>query len=146
MFIKGAPAFSCVNFPGKMTSDGLAVAIYKPYRTSSIIMLLVCLRKIPSDVDPVASYKTPASCYSSQICCSKSWVRKTAWWFHQMETFTALLAICVGNSPVPGESPRTKAGDAELWCFLWPASEYAIEKTIVRLVIWDAIAPIMTPL
>ena len=52
-----------------------------------------------------------------------------AWWRHQMETFFALLAICVENSPVPGEFtgprwiPRTKASDAEFWCFLWPASE-----------------------
>ena len=28
-----------------------------------------------------------------------------AWWRHQMETFSALLAICVGNSPVTGEFP-----------------------------------------
>ena len=27
------------------------------------------------------------------------------WWCHQMETFSALLAICQGNSPVPGEFP-----------------------------------------
>ena len=27
------------------------------------------------------------------------------WWRHQMETFTALLAICAGNSPVTGEFP-----------------------------------------
>ena len=27
------------------------------------------------------------------------------WWRHQMETFSALLAICVGNSPVAGEFP-----------------------------------------
>ena len=27
------------------------------------------------------------------------------WWRHQMETFSALLAICAGNSPVPGECP-----------------------------------------
>ena len=27
-----------------------------------------------------------------------------SWWRHQMETFSALLAICAGNSPVPGES------------------------------------------
>ena len=27
----------------------------------------------------------------------------TAWWRHQMETFSALLAVCAGNSPVPGE-------------------------------------------
>ena len=25
------------------------------------------------------------------------------WWRHQMETFSALLAICAGNSPVDGE-------------------------------------------
>ena len=25
------------------------------------------------------------------------------WWRHQMETCSALLAICAGNSPVPGE-------------------------------------------
>ena len=27
------------------------------------------------------------------------------WWRHQMKTFSALLTICVGNSPVPGEFP-----------------------------------------
>ena len=26
-----------------------------------------------------------------------------SWWRHQMETFSALLAICAGNSPVRGE-------------------------------------------
>ena len=30
------------------------------------------------------------------------------WWRHQMETFSALLAICVGNSPVPGEFPTQR--------------------------------------
>ena len=28
-----------------------------------------------------------------------------SWWRHQMETFSALLAICAGNSPVPSEIP-----------------------------------------
>ena len=41
---------------------------------------------------------------------------------------------------------RTKANDAELWCFLSSASEYPVEQTIVRLVIWNAIAVIMTSL
>ena len=41
-----------------------------------------------------------------------------AWWRHQMETFSALLAICAGNSPGPRWIPRTKASDAELWCLL----------------------------
>ena len=31
-----------------------------------------------------------------------------SWWRHQMETFSALLAICAGNSPVPGEFPEQR--------------------------------------
>ena len=30
------------------------------------------------------------------------------WWRYQMETFSALLAICAGNSPVPGEFPTQR--------------------------------------
>ena len=30
------------------------------------------------------------------------------WWRHQMETFSALLALSVGNSPVPGEFPSQR--------------------------------------
>ena len=33
-----------------------------------------------------------------QLCCLR--------WRHQMETFSALLAICAGNSPVPVNSPH----------------------------------------
>ena len=29
-------------------------------------------------------------------------------WRHQMETFSALLAICEGSSPVPGEFPSQR--------------------------------------
>ena len=31
-----------------------------------------------------------------------------SWWRHQMETFSALLAICAGNSPVLGEFPAQR--------------------------------------
>ena len=31
-----------------------------------------------------------------------------SWWHHQMETFSTLLAICVGNSPVTGEFPAQR--------------------------------------
>ena len=30
----------------------------------------------------------------------------STWWRHQMETFSALLALCAGNSPVPMNSPH----------------------------------------
>ena len=37
------------------------------------------------------------------------------WWRHEMETFSALLAMCAGNSPVAGEfpaqSPATRSFD-----------------------------------
>ena len=32
----------------------------------------------------------------------------SAWWRHQMETYSALLAICAGNSPVSGEFPAQR--------------------------------------
>ena len=31
-----------------------------------------------------------------------------AWWRHQMKTFSALLALCVGNSSVTGEFPTQR--------------------------------------
>ena len=35
-------------------------------------------------------------------------VYRRTWWRHQMETFSALLAICAENSPVPGEFPAQR--------------------------------------
>ena len=32
-----------------------------------------------------------------------------SWWRHQMETFSALLAFCAGNSPVTGEFPAQRS-------------------------------------
>ena len=43
---------------------------------------------------------------------------KWPWWRYQMGIFSALLAVCAGNSPVTGEFPSQKASDAEVWCFL----------------------------
>ena len=34
-----------------------------------------------------------------------------SWWRHQMETFSALLVICAGNSPVPTQRPVTRSFD-----------------------------------
>ena len=35
-------------------------------------------------------------------------ILSVTWWLHQMETFSALLAICAGNSPVIGEFPTQR--------------------------------------
>ena len=39
-------------------------------------------------------------------------ISRKSWWRHQMETFSALLAFCAGNSPVTGEfPPMTRSSD-----------------------------------
>ena len=42
------------------------------------------------------------------LWCGTDRFYRHAWWRHQMEAFSALLAICAGNSPVPGEFPAQK--------------------------------------
>ena len=39
---------------------------------------------------------------------NKAGVWKIPWWRHQMEIFSALLAICAGNSPITGEFPAQR--------------------------------------
>ena len=67
----------------------------------------------------------------------------SAWWRHQMETFSALLALCEGNPPVTGGFPSQRPV-TELWCFSWSAPEQTVEQTVKMPVIWDAIMLIMT--
>ena len=50
-------------------------------------------------------YRVQCDAVKTRSLLSKVAVRVMSWWRHQMETFSALLAICAGNSPVPGEFP-----------------------------------------
>ena len=54
-------------------------------------------------------------------------VTSLRWWRHQMETFSALLALCEGGFTGDRWIPLTKASDAELRCFLWSAPEQTVE-------------------
>ena len=50
--------------------------------------------------------------YLSYICMS--------WWRHQMETFSALLALCAGSSPVPVTSPHIgQWREALMFSLIW---------------------------
>ena len=50
---------------------------------------------------------TPVCLYVSYIWHAWSfWATHVSWWRHQMETLSALLAICAGNSPPPVNSPH----------------------------------------
>ena len=49
------------------------------------------------------------------------------WWRHQMETFSALLALYAGNSPVTGEFSTQRPVTRSFDVFLWSASELTTE-------------------
>ena len=84
---------------------------------------------------------------ASGVYCMKHWLIQVWWrkdwrqWAGNMMTSSNGNIFCV-TGLLCGEfnglrwNPRTKASDAE--------PEQTVEQTIVRLVIWDAIAPIMT--
>ena len=62
-------------------------------------------------------FETPqGTCYvivmqsASKVLCmfTRCKLFTISWWRHQMETFSALLALCAGNSPVSGEFPTQR--------------------------------------
>ena len=58
-------------------------------------------------------------------------VKPFAWWRHQMDMFSALLAVCAGNSPVTSDFPSQRPVrrsfnvfflDGSFWCHVWRQS------------------------
>ena len=85
-------------------------------------------------------------CWARNILGELGWYHDSLpWWRHQMETFSALLAICAGNWPVPGDFPAQRPVTRNFHVFFDLRLNKPL-KIIVRLVIWDAIAHIMTSL
>ena len=64
-------------------------------------------------VSSCGQYRLEAAIVIPQIPFNKD----ISWWRHQMETFSALLAICTGNSPVPGEFPAQRPVTRSLHVF-----------------------------
>ena len=48
-------------------------------------------------------------------------------WRHQMETFFRVTVLLCGEFTGHRWIPRTKASDAELWCFIWSVPEHTIK-------------------
>ena len=82
-----------------------------------------------------------------RYCCHSSGhtSHHSSWWRHRMETFSALLAICAGNSPVTGEFPAQRPVTRSFDVFFDLRLNKRLRKQSRRWW-WDAIAPIMTPL
>ena len=56
-------------------------------------------------------HRLPMNLLSRPLCgqhCNYRWSSTVTWWRHQMEKFSALLAVCEGNSPVTGEFPSQR--------------------------------------
>ena len=80
------------------------------------------------------------SCLQLQKKSNNPFVVIKPWWCHEMETFSALLAKCAGNSPVPGEFPTqrpvTRSFDVSF--------DLHLNKRLSKQSIFDAIVLIMT--
>ena len=73
------------------------------------VYVLYCFEK--TNKDPFV-FVVSQRCDGATVAAS--WTRSASWWRHQMETFSASLALCVGNSPVHRWIPLTKAS---MWNF-----------------------------
>ena len=58
-------------------------------------------------VHPSHQWACLAAQYATKHYTEIMWL-SYPWWRHQMETFSALLAICAGNSPITGEFPAQR--------------------------------------
>ena len=61
-----------------------------------------------------------------------------------METFSALMAFCAGNSPVTGEFPPQRPVTRSFGVFFDLRMNKQLSKQPWRPAIWDAIVLIMT--
>ena len=70
--------------------------------------VLDCALYVISDLDGWVSGRHLKDLFVHVIVPIDGFVSYLSWWRHQMETFSALLAICAGNSPVTGEFPSQR--------------------------------------
>ena len=80
------------------------------------ILLYASLGKVKNIKYPVILIERPDVCIiiTDHLCLLNTCIITTkhnktlSWWRHQMETFSALLTLCAGNSPVSGEFPSQR--------------------------------------
>ena len=69
-----------------------------------------------------AWHRIATKLFKARTVCIFLGMHSVSWWRHQMETFSALLARCAGNSPVTGEFPAqrsvARSCDVSLICAL----------------------------
>ena len=78
--------------------SNISILIFK--YNSSLMHFSVVWKLIPMQNKFVSSVNSIGI-----VCLHAEHKSVMSWWRHQMEAFSALLAICAGNSPVSGEFP-----------------------------------------
>ena len=91
--------------PGKLQNlrSFSKIPLCYPYTGATVNQWLMTA-SISVNVETIPPIQESSLNNNSCACALKYW----SWWRHQMETFSALLAICAGNSPVPGEFPAQR--------------------------------------
>ena len=84
----------------KLARSGIAGYEYRQVLQDSIRCVILCL----------CHFSYHMLCFSEELHPNFGFIAraKWSWWRHQMETFSALLAFCAGNSPVTGEIPALR--------------------------------------
>ena len=77
--------------------------IKTPVLSAEVVLTLWTAR--PSTLWPTDNYSRD---FISHLHWPHQSTQTYTWWRHQMETFSALLTLCAGNSPVPGEFPAQR--------------------------------------
>ena len=60
------------------------------------------------------------------------WYKFVIWWRHQMDTFSALLALCAGNPPVTGEFPSQRPVTRSFELFYYLRLNIWLSKQSIR--------------
>ena len=84
-----------------------AIYVWIPYLMSQHAMGPLCTQNAPVTVWDRYVFGMRSEVEVTNVIMVM-FVKFSAWWRHQMETFSALLAVCAGNSPVPGEFPAQR--------------------------------------
>ena len=96
------PMFAPINFAIRVLIESLPGPTY----------FMVWANVVPVSSTWVATVHISREPKNTRIwrcqCHTSTFTRGFSWWRHQMETFSALLAICARNSPVSGEFPAKR--------------------------------------
>ena len=104
--------FSARSITMYVSIEALCLMVCKSFLQVSVKYVLKC--------NNTGLYMSKRSRPESNVSINSSAETPISWWRHQMETFSALLVLCEGNSPVTGEfhsqRPVTRSFDVSFIC------------------------------